>query len=537
MSTSSRNTKATYITTVPIVTEPADDKVVRVPALSSSSLTPSSTQGPVIVDVENEDLISWCKRSASTVAAARKRFRFHVLGLVHLPVSRRYDACAFTQKIVKLCRMLLAAGHEVILYGAQGSDADLYTSFVQTHTLRSIREAFGNDNHPDLDSSDPDDIGYDWRRETFRTDFGEPKPCTYAFYGACIGHIGSTMKPDDFLLMSMGTHHKPVADAVRLYLAVEPGIGYYGSWSQFRAFESTAAYHYMLKAVSPKDNSFVDGKFYWRTVPNYYDVADFDVAPDVAAADPDGAIANRGKYFLFMARLITRKGFHVIVDLCKRLDLPLWICGQGYQDYDAATGKLTLQEGNVTVQLSPKMRYLGYADAKRRAYLMTNARATMCFTLFTEPFCGVNVESQLCGTPVITTNYGAFVDTVEQGKTGYRCDTTNDIALAVAEVGRLDRQYIKDRARRLYSLESVQWMFEKFWQDLYDVYLSTVKNADGSPAGRGFGEIRPEVLEYVEQAKRDQSFGDIGTVPTLTSAPGALTDADTASSSSSSSSQ
>lgn len=452
------------------------------------------------------DIISWSKKSASLVSQSRRKLRFHVLGLSHLPVSRRFSACAFTQKIVKLCLMLLNAGHEVILYGAEGSDDDLYTEFVQTHTLRSIRVSFGDKPFKDLDSPDPADMGYDWQKETFRTDFGDAKEATFMYYGTAIAKIGMKRKNDDFLLLTMGTHQKPIADAVRLYLTVEPGIGYYGSYADFRAFESTAAYHYMLKAVSPNDHSFVDGKFYWRTVPNYYDLKEFDVTPEAIAADVDDAVKNSGKYFLFMARLITRKGFHVVLDLCKRLDLPLWICGQGYNKWDPETRMLTLQENNVTVQLTPKMRFLGYADAARRAMLMTHARATMCFTLFTEPFCGVNVESQLCGTPVISTNYGAFVDTIEQGKTGFRCDTTNDIALAVAEVGKLDRDYIKKRARRLYDKNNVQWMFEKYWQDLYDVYLSTVKLPNGQAASRGFGQIRDEVVEYVQRAKKEQGW-------------------------------
>jgi len=452
------------------------------------------------------DIITWSHKSASLVPSDRKKRRFHVLGLVHLPVSRRFDACAFTQKIVKLCRMLLAAGHEVILYGAEGSDKDLCTTFVQTHSLRSIRECFGDPNHPNLDSPDPDDLGYNWRKETFRTDFDGAKECTYIYYGTAIANIGRRKKNDDYLLLTMGAHQKPISDAVRLYLTVEPGIGYYGCFADFRAFESSAAYHYMLKANSPNEHSYVDGKFYWRTVPNYYDVNEFDVAPEHAAADPDGAVANSGKYLLFMARLIQRKGFYVVYDLCKRLDLPLWICGQGYSKWDPEKRLLTLSETNATIELTPKMRFLGYANAERRAMLMTHARATLCFTLFTEPFCGVNVESQLTGTPVISTNYGAFTDTIEQGKTGFRCDTTNDIALAVAEVGKLDREYIKKRARRLYSLQSVQWMFEKLWQDLYDVYLSTIKLPSGEMAGQGFSAIRDDVIEAVEKSKAEEKW-------------------------------
>ena len=69
-------------------------------------------------------------------------YRFHVLGLVHLPVSREYMGCAFTMKTYRLCQMLLSLGHEVFLYGAENSLAPC-TEFIQTHTLHEIRQTWG----------------------------------------------------------------------------------------------------------------------------------------------------------------------------------------------------------------------------------------------------------------------------------------------------------------------------------------------------------------------------------------------------------
>ena len=65
------------------------------------------------------------------------KYRFHVLGMAHVPVSERYSSCAYTQKFVKFSKMMLSLGHEVFIYGAESSDAPC-TQFIQTHTLQVI---------------------------------------------------------------------------------------------------------------------------------------------------------------------------------------------------------------------------------------------------------------------------------------------------------------------------------------------------------------------------------------------------------------
>jgi len=433
-----------------------------------------------------------------TAKAPKRTFRFHVLGLAHLPVSDYYNSCAFTQKIHKLTEMIMAHGHEVILYGCEGSNAQC-TEFVRTHTLAELRSAFG-----EKDYEGSEEIGYEWRGQQFHMDFGNENWLTRAVRYRTIAEIEVRKRPSDFLLLSMGTYHKPVADAVGLFLTAESGIGYYASYCDFRAFESASMRQFMRGDEGKKHDA--DGKHYYRVIPNYYRLCDF---PFVAKPAGD---KNGKPYFVFLARLIFRKGLDVAIATTKQMGARLIIAGQG-GSYNAEEHTLTDDCGN-THELTEDQEFFGFATPTQRAQLLGNAVATFCPTYFLEPFCGVNVESQLLGTPVISFDYAAFVETIEHGRTGFRCHSLNDFVLAAKRAHLLDRKYIRYRAERLYSLEAVGKLYEKWFQDMYDVYESTLPPiilADGSKAPVGYFKYRTEAEE--QAADTVESYFEVLPVP------------------------
>jgi glycosyltransferase involved in cell wall biosynthesis len=355
--------------------------------------------------------------------------------------------CAFTQKIVKMSKMLLSLGHEVILYGAEGSDAPC-TEFVQTHTLSDIRQEWG-------DGDNRFDIGYNWHESGFRHDFNmQKKPVTLKFYDAASKHITKVKRPDDFLLLMQGTYHRPVAQEANLYLTCEPGIGYRGSYCNFRAFESAYLMNFTLGSASPFKS--VDGAYYWRVIPNYFEEKDFPFQE------------KKEDYYFFIGRMIKRKGVMTAVRATEAIGAKLILAGQTDPEIKINT-------------LPSHCEFIGYVGPEKRAELMGKAKAVFVPTVYLEAFGGVNVEAQLCGTPVITTNFGVFPETVIHGKTGFRCDTMQDFVDAAEAVGDLDPLEIRQHAER-YLTDNVRWEFQKWWDDLYRVYESI-----GKPKGTSWG--------------------------------------------------
>lgn len=131
-------------------------------------------------------------------------------------------------------------------------------------------------------------------------------------------------------------------------------------------------------------------------------------------------------------------------------------------------GVLVCEDGGVY----DNVEYVGFATGQKRADLYGNAKGVFVPTKYIEPFGAVAVEAQMAGTPAITTDFGAFVETVEHGKTGFRCSTLNEFVHAARSVSELDPHYIHQRAVSLYGLTNVRWQYETYFNRLADLWDS-----------------------------------------------------------------
>ena len=82
-------------------------------------------------------------------------------------------------------------------------------------------------------------------------------------------------------------------------------------------------------------------------------------------------------------------------------------------------------------------------------------------TRFCEPFGGVAVEAQMCGTPVIASAFGGMTESVEHGVTGWHFHTAGDMVAAVKRTGEIDRGKIARIARERFGFESRAREYDK----------------------------------------------------------------------------
>jgi glycosyltransferase involved in cell wall biosynthesis len=256
-----------------------------------------------------------------------------------------------------------------------------------------------------------------------------------------IKSIKKRIKPRDFICVIGGRCHMEIANSFPGKITVEFGIGYSGVFAQFKVFESYAWMHAVYGQGVP-DASQLNGVWYDAVIPSYIEMEKFPFSE------------KKDDYYLYMGRLIQRKGYSIAIDACKILGKKLILAGD-------------LPEGEAKPSYG---EWIGPVGPEKRGELMSKATAVFVPTIYIEPFGTVNVEAQACGTPVITTDWGAFTETVLHGTTGFRCRSLREFLLAAEDVKKLDPKLIHQWAKNNYSLEAVGFKYEQYFKRLYSIW-------------------------------------------------------------------
>lgn len=339
--------------------------------------------------------------------------RFHLLMLPNTESTSAYCLDGFNTLGMRMARLLKGLGHEVIIYGGERNEApcDEHVCVVTNEERDVLMQ----------------DIPYQYAGF-----FSEMYPLWKLANNRMVREIERRKQPKDFILTHGGTSQEEVCLAHPDLIGVEYSIGYISCFSKYRVYES----HYWRAAKDAAEGR-QDARWFDAVIPMFFPVEEF---PFRAEKEP---------FALFVGRLTTKKGLEIACRAAEAAGLPLKVIGHGDPSL-----------------VTHGAEYLGALPSEERNDWMSRAQACIFPTIYSEPFGAVAVEAQLCGTPVVASGFGGFVETVEDGKTGYLCNYIGEFALGLKRAGGLNPLYITDRARSLYSIEAVSRQYQRYFDRL-----------------------------------------------------------------------
>ena len=375
-----------------------------------------------------------------------QKIRLHLLGIPHTITKMEYSHCAFTGKVLRFSPMMRSVGYEVYHYGTEtstsGADVD-----IQIFTLKEFYE-LRNKSYKQLHPSLTDEEVYTKLNDPTQQ-VGDLANWNTELYS----HFNARLRPElmkhyrssttDIVCIPFGPSYVSAVEGLN-FVCVETGIGYNNAFLNYRIYESYAIMHYDAARCNIQSSN------YWFVCPNYYNIQEWPFQP------------NYKKLTIgYFGRITHIKGLAIVVEVARRFPhVEFHICGQG------APAEF-LSEPNII--------YHAPLHGKDRWDYVSQFTALIAPSLYLEPFCGVSVEAQLCGVPVISPDNGAFVENIEQFKTGVRCHTLSDYCYGIqmALDDKFDRKYIHERAVRLFDMYNVAKQYDYIFRSINDVHNGT----------------------------------------------------------------
>lgn len=358
-----------------------------------------------------------------------------MLGLAHTVCDDSFSHCAFTNKTRLFAPMLRAQGFDVTYYGVAGMQSGATDDVVLMEQDEHLRLLDIKKYH----EAPAEFVGN-------KAVVGLPLYTQFNY--RLRDELIDRVEPGDIVCLPFGHAHENAIrniDVLRTgeAVAMETGIGYPSPCTIRRVFESQAWRHWTMGKEEREGWGWESPRQEW-VIPNYYRLDEWPVS--------DNPTGDGQRTVVFLGRLNESKGCAILPRLARaHPGLRFVMCGQG--DPTPYLGE-------------PNVEYLPPISGKARADFLGHAAAAIFPSRMVEPFCGAAVEAMLCGTPVLTSDFGAFTETNLNGVTGYRCADERAFIETLGRVTTLSRPDVARSAQDRFSTDVCGPMYARAFDEV-----------------------------------------------------------------------
>jgi glycosyltransferase involved in cell wall biosynthesis len=155
-----------------------------------------------------------------------------------------------------------------------------------------------------------------------------------------------------------------------------------------------------------------------------------------------------GGYACFLGRMNTDKGVHTAIGLARAAGMPLKIAAKLQEP-----AEIEYFDAEVAPLLGRDVEYVGEVGGREKLDLLGGAVCLLNPLSWPEPFGMVMIESLACGTPVVATACGSVPELIDDGVTGFICESEEDLADCLGRIGSLDRGRCRETAANRFGTE------------------------------------------------------------------------------------
>jgi glycosyltransferase involved in cell wall biosynthesis len=196
-----------------------------------------------------------------------------------------------------------------------------------------------------------------------------------------------------------------------------------------------------------------DNLNYVRTVYNAIDLTKY----------PFIAQPSAPPYLAFLGRMSPEKGPQLAIEIAKQTGYRLKMAGK----VDVVDREFF--EANVAPYIDgQQIEFLGEVSHEEKVELLAHAAVTLFPITWREPFGLVMIESMAAGTPVIGIDLGSVSEVIANGKTGFVCQSWEEMAAKIPAALSLDRQTCRDEVESRFSIAQMVDGYEAAYREILE---------------------------------------------------------------------
>jgi glycosyltransferase involved in cell wall biosynthesis len=177
-----------------------------------------------------------------------------------------------------------------------------------------------------------------------------------------------------------------------------------------------------------------------------------------------------GTYLAWLGRVSPDKGLDTAIRVAQRAGLSLKVAARKplpFKRDPEARRDWEYYHDEIKPSLdSQDIEFVGEVGGRDKDRLLGKAAALLFPIRWPEPFGLVMVEALACGTPVLALRGGSVPEVIQDGLTGYICDSEDELVAATRRISEIDRACCRAEVERRFSPAAMADGYERVYATL-----------------------------------------------------------------------